>query len=550
MSFNCLWGVWIMKLLAATLAVAVSASLLTACSSARSVRHAGQVNARQGGSIALAGANLSVPPGAVSGGGQLRATTAGAPPSSQPTGIGRVALTGASVPVRFALTGARIVKPVSITFRIRPIALPAGLPAASRSSAVWLSFYNPASQRWQAVASEYDPATGMVSAKVQHLSWWMAWTWDWPGTALRIRQALSAFSSGRAPAASCPGVAQVTVTNLGAPDAPLIGCAERAVSGTLTISLTNNRGLTVVVSGVPVDATAGPASYTGLAAYLSDSAFRQALATRLGGAILPPGETLTYTLPLRGSPEAFAAAATVRSYLLDLALTAGEKAFDGITKDYATCVFNTVLRSQVPSLDDVPGLATSCLSLLAEESPALKDLAKALGKRFLAALELLIFDVKALLQDYDLSNDAIRGVSGTVRITRPSLPLPEFYYASAVLPEYLYASPAYPKRLGIDNVDWIDITSVNSWGPDSMTMTGILHYNNCNPACAGGQMFASPVQVVATAPQTCTVQVNKSGSTSSQEAFVYSKISVNALSGSPPASFVGDSVLKVCGAGY
>lgn len=311
------------------------------------MHHAGQVIARQGGSIALAGAKLSVPPGAVTGSGQLRATTAGAPPSTQPTGTGRVALASASVPVRFALTGTRVIKPVSITFRIRPITLPSGLPTASRSSAVWLSFYNPASQRWRAVASQYDPATGTVSAKVQHLSWWMAWTWDRPGTALRIRQALSAFSSGRAPAASCPGVPGVTVTNLGAPDARLIGCAERAVSGTLTISLTNNRGLTVVMSGVPADATVGPASYSGLAAYLSDSAFRQALASRLGGAILPPSETLTYTMPLRGSPKAFTGAATVRSYLLDLALTAGEEAFGNITKDYATCVFNTVLRSLV-----------------------------------------------------------------------------------------------------------------------------------------------------------------------------------------------------------
>jgi hypothetical protein len=415
---------------------------------------------------------------------------------------------------------------------------------------VWLSFYNPVSQRWQAVVSQYDPATGMVSAKVQHLSWWMAWTWDWPGTALRIRQALSAFSSGRAPAASCPGVPQVTVTNLGTPDAPLIGCAERAMSGTLTISLTNNRGLTVVISGVPADATVGPASYSGIAAYLSDSAFRQALASRLGGAILPPSETLTYTMPLRGSPEAFTAAATVRSYLLDLALTAGEEAFGNITKHYVTCVFNTVLRSQVPSLADVPGLATSCLPVLAEESPALTDLAKALGKRFFAALKLLIFDVKTLLQDYDLSNDAIRGVSGTTRITRPSLPLPEFYYASAVLPEYLYVRPTFPKRLGIDNVDWIDIKSVNTWGPDSMTMTGVLNYNNCKPSCAGGQMFTFPVQILATAPQKCTVQVNESGSTSPQEAFVYSKISINALSGNPPAFLVGNSVLKVCGAGY
>ena len=543
-------GGWTLKLLATAFAFVVSAGLLVACTSAGSVRHAGQVNPSEGGSIALAGAKLSVPPGAVSGSGQLAVTTASAPPPIQPTGSGQAALVGASAPVRFTLTGARVIKPVGITFKVRPIVLPSGVPAASRTSAVWLSFYDPAAQRWQAVASQYDPATGTVSAQVQHLSWWMAWTWDWAGIALRIRQALSAFGSGRAPAISCAGVPRVTVTSLGAPDAPLIGCAEHTESGTLTVGITNNRGLTVLVSGAPADATPGPASYTGLAAYLTDTAFRQALASRLGGAILPPSETLTYTVPLHGSPEAFTAAATMRSYLLDLALTAGQEVFGNITKPYANCVFNTVLRSQVPSPADIPELATDCLDVLAEESPALHDLAKTLGKRFSAVLSLLIFDVKALLQDYDLSIDAIRGVSGTVRISRPSLPLPDFYYAGAVLPENLYVNPAYPNRLGIDNHDWIDIQSLDAWGPDSMTMTGVLNYDNCQPDCASGQELTFPVQVVATAPQTCTVRVGELGSTTPQEAYVYSKISVNALSASPPSFLVGNSVFKVCGAGY
>jgi hypothetical protein len=539
-----------LKLLAAALAAAVSAGLLAACSSAGPPSHAGQVNTSQGGSIALAGAKLSVPPGAVSGSGQLAATTAGAPPATQPAGTGQAALSGASAPVRFTLTGARIIKPVSITFRVEPVTVPSGVSSASQASAVWLSFYNPASQRWQAVASHYDPATGTVTAQAAHLSWWMAWTWDWAGIALRIRQALSAFGSGRAPAASCAGVPQVTVTSLGAPDAPLIGCPEQASSGTLTVGLTNNRGISVVMSGVPADATPGPATYSGLDAYLSDTAFRQALAARLGGAILPASETITYTAPLHGSPESFTAAATVRSYLLDLALMAGDAVFGDITKGYADCVFNTVIRSQVATLADVPELATSCLDVLAEQSPAFMDLAKALGTRFSAVLSLLVFDVKALLQDYDLSVDAIRGVSGTVRISRQSLPLPDFYYATAVLPENLYVNPAYPNRLGIDNHDWIDIQSLDAWSPDSMTMTGVLNYDNCQSGCANGQELTFPVQVVATAPQTCTVRVGEPGSNPPQKAYVYSQINVNALSGSPPSFLVGNSVFKICGAGY
>lgn len=415
-------GGWVVKLLVALVASSFIASLLVACA-ASPVRHPGQVSAGQGGSIELAGARLLVPPGAVSRDGDLRASTVGAPPrTAQPMGTSRPALlSSVSAPVHFTLAGARIIRLVRITVRVPHVPLPPGLPAASRASAVWLSYYNSAARRWQAVPSRYDPASGTVTAQVRHLSWWMAWTWDWAGTALRLRQALSAFGSGRAPATSCPSVPPVTVTSLGEPDAPLIGCVAKTGPGTLTASLTNNRGVSMVMTGVPSDATPGPASYTGLAAYLADRAFREALARRLGGAILPPAETITYTVPLHGAPEVFIAEPTLDAYLLDLAITAGQQVFGSVTKDYGDCVLNTVLRSEVPALADAPATVVTCLPVLARSNPATRDLAKALGKRFSAVLALLTFDVKTLLQDYDLSYDAVRGVRGRVQIDRPAV---------------------------------------------------------------------------------------------------------------------------------
>jgi hypothetical protein len=408
------------KLLAAVLSLTVPSGLLVACSSGPAANLA-QVTADQGGSITLAGATLSVPPGAVSGHGYLHASTAAAPPrSTQQAGARSPALvSGVSAPVHFTVSGARLVRPVRITFRVHPGPLPSALPAASRASAVWLSFYNPAARRWQAVATQYDRATGTVTAEVQHLSWWMPWTWDWAGTVRRLRQALSAFGSGRAPPASCQGVPQVTLTNLGGQDPPLIGCAARAGPGALTVSLTNNRGLSMVMSAVPADATPGPASYTGVAAFLTDEAFREAFTRRLGGAILPAAETIPYSVPLHGATEDFTASITVRSYLLDLALAAGEAGFGGITNGYVTCLLNTVLRSKAPPLADLPGLATSCLPVLAETSPALKDLAKALGKKFLAVVGLVITDLKLILQTSDIVYDQFRGVQGQVQIERP-----------------------------------------------------------------------------------------------------------------------------------
>ena len=130
----------------------------------------------------------------------------------------------------------------------------------------------------------------------------------------------------------------------------------------------------------------------------------------------------------------------------------------------------------------------------------------------------------------------------------PSSSLPDFYYANAVLPEKLYVSPEYPKELAIDNHDGIAIKILNAWGPQSMTMTGTLAYDECQPDCAAGPTVTFPVQVIATAPQTCTLQVDQASSTVPERAYVYSEITVKALSGNPPPNLVGTSVFKACGA--
>ena len=346
----------------------------------------------------------------------------GPPRTAEQAGTGASELLSAiAAPVHFTLTGARLTRPVLITFRIRPGVLPTAVSAALRTNAVWLSFYNTTAQRWQPVASRYDPATDTVTARVQHLSWWTLWTWDWAGTVLRIRQALSALGSGRARPVSCPGVPHVTLTSAGGQDPPLIGCAVKAGQGTLTVNLTNNRSLTMVMSGVPADATAGPASYTGAAAFLTDRAFREAFARRLGGAILPATETIPYSVPLHGTSEDFSASITNQSKLLDLALIAGEEGFGGITHQYLTCLLDTVLRSQVPSLADLPGLlATDCLPVLASTIPALKGTAKALGKKvFFRVVGLVILDIKLALLAGDKALDQFRGMRPQVRIERP-----------------------------------------------------------------------------------------------------------------------------------
>jgi CHAP domain/IPT/TIG domain len=139
-------------------------------------------------------------------------------------------------------------------------------------------------------------------------------------------------------------------------------------------------------------------------------------------------------------------------------------------------------------------------------------------------------------------------ISAYVTPVTISAAVPDFYYANVILPEELYASPTYPKELAIDNHDGIAIRALDAWGPEIMIMTGVLTYDECQPDCAAGPTVTFPVQVIATTPQTCTLQVDQQGSTLPDKAYVYSDITVKALSGNPPANLVGNSVFKACNA--
>jgi hypothetical protein len=343
----------------------------------------------------------------------------------------------ASVPVHFALTGAHIVRPARITFRVGSVRLPSALPQASRDSAVWLAFYNTRTQLWQPVPSTYDPATQTVTAQVRHLSWWAPWTWDWQGFSLGLRQLLSALGSGRAPAVSCPQVPRVTVTSAGGQDPPLVGCATAAGSDSLTVGLTDNRGVSQVASSVPSGATQNQPSYHSFYAYL---ATRQLTTRLLGGADIPPSETLTYSLPLHGPSAVFRAAPTVTSYAFDVIdavgeVFAGKLNYEKVNAAYANCALNAVARSQPASLADVPGVAVKCMSALAQAIPALKFLSG-------TALKLILLDTRFILQDFDLAHDDIRGVSGQVYIARPAAVIASAPCTSAALESVLTAADA------------------------------------------------------------------------------------------------------------
>jgi hypothetical protein len=61
-----------------------------------------------------------------------------------------------------------------------------------------------------------------------------------------------------------------------------------------------------------------------------------------------------------------------------------------------------------------------------------------------------------------------------------------------------------------------------------------------------GPVVTYPVEVIATAPQTCALTEYQQNSSLPALAYVYSEIDLQPLSGNPPSYLTGTSVFKVC----
>lgn len=132
----------------------------------------GAVGAAGGRVSVPGGPTVEIPPGSVSGTGQLLVRKAeaghGAPASASPF-----------LPVRdayeFTLEGARLTGPVQVTFPVQMQPLPA---QADDDAAAMLAHYDQEGKDWKVVPARYDPDRSLITAEVYELSWWNAIVWD------------------------------------------------------------------------------------------------------------------------------------------------------------------------------------------------------------------------------------------------------------------------------------------------------------------------------------------------------------------------------------
>ena len=114
----------------------------------------------------------------------------------------------------------------------------------------------------------------------------------------------------------------------------------------------------------------------------------------------------------------------------------------------------------------------------------------------------------------------------------------------------LYKSPYEPTRIGIDNSDYITGLQWAAASQDSLGAAGTLHYDNCQPDCASGTYITYPIRILASDPQRCPVKLHIDSSQAVQE-YVFNKIDITPVTGSPPSYLVGYKPLSpACGGGF
>ncbi|WP_406469008.1 hypothetical protein [Streptomyces sp. NBC_01594] len=128
----------------------------------------------------------------------------------------------------------------------------------------------------------------------------------------------------------------------------------------------------------------------------------------------------------------------------------------------------------------------------------------------------------------------------------PSTKAPSLYVRTGYELGALYEPAEFPKKIALDNHDYISGLQWKQRGSSDIKATGTLNENTCEPSCSDGDYVTYPIEVRASDPRKCTVEVYKPDSDERRmvEAYVYNKISVRALSGNPAPFLVGDEVLS------
>lgn len=182
------------------------------------------------------GADLIIPPGAMTPGATVSATYKGRPDGNWTN------IAPTFSPVELISNPPDAIHGL-LTLEF-PVAADQITPGVDPAVQFGVSTYDPATKTWTPFESTYDSARHMIVALIPHFSWWNPFTWDFDALFANIAQGFGQITGARAGKASCSGSLPTWVRSMAGvsndADVAIHSCGK-AKGNVLDIEIVNNR---------------------------------------------------------------------------------------------------------------------------------------------------------------------------------------------------------------------------------------------------------------------------------------------------------------------
>ncbi len=119
-------------------------------------------------------------------------------------------------------------------------------------------------------------------------------------------------------------------------------------------------------------------------------------------------------------------------------------------------------------------------------------------------------------------------------------PAVKLYISTGMIPGQLYSAPDFPATIPVDNHDGFSHLAWRGEGGAAADAAGVAYVDECQPDCASGPVVDRPVDLFASDPQSCEIQlVNQAtGNMTSQRVYIYHQIVIRSTGSVPPPGYL------------
>lgn len=387
---------------------------------------------------------------------------------------------------------------VILSFHLDPRRVPAG-------TIPFLASLDTATGRWVPVASSYNRATGVVSARVTHFSLWAPLGWLKSVIASALKGALvSLFGlAGIGAAPSCGGQ-PVTVTD-SRPNGGVGACAEANGNGQTLAKIVDQRPY-------PIDVLYPPSAQVDVPSTDAFAQFGETITNLVSNwhdrVLLPGGGEADATIAIPAGRQAqFATEADTEAYLFGI-LGTGVRVLAEIGGGLQLHIVKALLDALDKTTclrDEVQAAQTATLSLATAENigsvgfECIASAAKGIGGAIFTLATLAGSLITELVSGIWAAIDTAVGNADHLLTVQALAPVTVYLAAGQAIGGAALYRPVTAQISGdatyfLSNMTW------SAWTATTAVGTGTALLDDCNPSCAAGHIYHVPVQITLTQP--------------------------------------------------